>query len=284
MLQGITAADVLSTVSPTYAKEILTPAFGEGLQEVLKAREARLYGILNGIDYEVWDPETDPKLEFNYGLKDGLAGKVGNKIYLQKKLGLVVNPEIPLIGIVNRLAEQKGLDLVLDAIERILALGAQLVVLGVGDGNFEGQLSTINSQQSTIGNFAFINRFDEELAHQIYAAADLFLMPSQFEPCGLVQIMAMRYGALPIVRATGGLRDTVVEGQTGFVFEEYSAEALLEAVERAVGRFGVENMQFRQMVARAMRQDFSWDRSAREYLQLYQKAVEYRREQVSITQ
>ena len=282
MLQGITAADVISTVSPTYAKEILTPEFGEGLYQVLKAREARLYGILNGIDYEVWNPETDPKIEFNYGLKEGLAGKVGNKIYLQRELGLSVSSEVPLIGMVNRLAEQKGIDILLEALKGILSFGAQLVILGVGDEEFENQLSTLNSQLSPHKNFAFINRFDEEWAHRIYAGADLFLMPSKFEPCGLVQIIAMRYGALPIVRATGGLKDTVVDSQTGFVFEEYSAEALLEAVERAVGRFGVENTQFRQMVGRAMRQDFSWDTSAREYLNLYQKAVEYKREALSV--
>jgi len=274
MLQGITAADVISTVSPTYAREILTPEFGEGLHQVLKAREARLYGILNGIDYEVWNPETDPKIEFNYGLREGLAGKVGNKIYLQRELGLSVSPEVPLIGMVNRLAEQKGISLLLDALRGILGLGCQIVILGVGDPEFEAKLSALSSQLSDAGNFAFINRFDEELAHKIYAGSDLFLMPSKFEPCGLVQIIAMRYGALPIVRATGGLKDTVVDGQTGFVFEEYSAEALLEAVERAVGRFGVENIEFRQMVARAMRQDFSWNASARKYLNLYQKAVE----------
>jgi len=283
MLQGITNADVISTVSPTYAKEILTPAFGEGLHQVLKARESRLYGILNGIDYEVWNPEADAKIEFNYGLKEGLAGKVGNKIYLQKKLDLKVNPEVPLIGIVNRLAEQKGLGLLLDALEGILGLGCQLVILGVGDSDLEQKFKIQNSKFKTEGNFVFVNRFDEDLAHQIYAAADFFMMPSKFEPCGLVQIIAMRYGALPIVRATGGLKDTVKDGETGFVFKEYSAEALLEAVERAVSRFGVENIQFRQMVARAMRQDFSWDASAREYLQLYQRAVEYKNEASKIS-
>jgi starch synthase len=279
MLQGITAADLLSTVSPSYAKEILTPEFGEGLHEVIKAREARVYGVLNGIDYQVWNPETDAKLEFNYSLKEGLAGKVGNKVYLQKELGLKVNPEVPLIGMINRLAEQKGLDLVLDAFDKILSFGAQVVILGVGDEKLEEELRARNEKLKDEGNFSFVNRFDEELAHKIYAAADLFLMPSRFEPCGLVQIIAMRYGALPIVRATGGLKDTVEDNSTGFVFEEYSAEALLEAVERATGRFGVENVQFRQMVSKAMRQDFSWNRSAKRYLNLYQKAIEYNQEQ-----
>jgi starch synthase len=284
MLQGITAADVLSTVSPTYAKEILTPEFGEGLHRVLKAREGRLFGVLNGIDIRVWNPATDPKIEFNYSLKEGLAGKVANKIYLQKEMDLRVDPEVPLIGMVTRLADQKGFDLILPSLKDILALGAQLVILGVGDEALERELGIKNQELRGGGNFAFVNRFDGELAHKIYAGADLFLMPSKFEPCGLVQLMAMRYGALPIVRKTGGLADTVVDGETGFVFEEYSAEALLEAVERAVGRFGVENIHFRQMIARAMRQDFSWNRSAREYLQLYQKAVEYKQEQVSINQ
>lgn len=276
MLQGITAADVLSTVSPTYAKEILTPEFGEGLHQVLKAREGRLYGILNGIDDQIWNPETDSKIEFNYSLEEGLAGKAANKIYLQRELGLKVDPEAPTIGMVTRLAAQKGLDIILEGFEEILSFGAQFVVLGVGDAKVEEELRIKNEELRGEGNFAFANRFDEELAHRIYAAADLFLMPSKFEPCGLVQIMAMRYGALPIVRATGGLKDTVEDGETGFVFEEYSTEALLETVERAVGRFGVENIQFRQMIARAMRQDFSWDRSAKEYLQLYQRALEYK--------
>ncbi len=281
MLQGITAADVISTVSPTYAKEILTPELGEGLHLVLEAREGRLYGILNGIDNQIWNPETDPKIEFNYSLKGGLAGKVGNKLYLQKELGLEISPEVPVIGMVTRLAAQKGLDITLEGFEEILSFGAQLVVLGVGEDTVEEELRIRSGKLRDGGNFAFINRFDEELAHRIYAGADLFLMPSKFEPCGLVQIIAMRYGALPIVRATGGLKDTVEDGETGFVFEEYSSEALLEAVERAVGRFGVENIQFRQMIARAIRADFSWDTSARKYLQLYQRAVEYRRSSMS---
>ena len=281
MLQGITAADIINTVSPTYAKEILTPEFGEGLHEVLKAREGRLYGILNGIDDQIWDPRTDSKIEFNYSLKDGLAGKVGNKIYLQKELGLAASPERPVIGIITRLAEQKGLDLLLDIFEEVLGLGAQLVILGVGDPEMEQELKVKSEKSGQAGerssikvekNFAFINRFDEELAHRIYAGSDLFLMPSKFEPCGLVQIIAMRYGALPIVRATGGLKDTVEDGETGFVFEEYSPEALFAVIERAVGRFGVKNVEFRQMIARAMRADFSWKHSAQEYLQLYQKA------------
>ena len=275
MLQGITAADIVSTVSPTYAKEILTPEFGEGLHDVLKAREGRLYGILNGIDNQVWNPKTDPKIEFNYSLKEGLAGKAANKIYLQKELGLKVDPETPVIGMITRLAAQKGLDITLGGFEEILSLGAQFVILGVGDAKVEGELKTKKIENG--GNFAFVNRFDEGLAHRIYAAADLFLMPSRFEPCGLVQIIAMRYGALPIVRATGGLKDTVEDGKTGFVFEEYSTEALIEVVERAVGRFGVENIQFRQMIAQAMRQDFSWDTSAKEYLQLYEKALQYKK-------
>ena len=282
MLQGVTAADVISTVSPTYAKEILTPEFGEGLHEVLKAREGRLYGILNGIDTQVWNPEIDPKIEFNYSLEEGLAGKVANKIYLQRELGLKVDPEVPVIGMVTRLAEQKGFDLVLDIFDKILLLGAQLVILGMGDEDCEKELRIKNQESRSKGNFAFVNRFDEVLAHRIYAGADLFLMPSKFEPCGLVQIIAMRYGALPIVRATGGLKDTVEDGKTGFVFEEYSSEALLEVIERAVGRFGVENIQFRQMIAEAMRQDFSWDASAREYLQLYQKALQYKEEMTAL--
>ncbi len=290
MLQCITASDLLSTVSPTYAKEILTPEFGEGLQQVLKAREGRLYGILNGIDTQLWDPGTDQKIEFSYSLKEGLSGKIANKIYLQKELGLKVDADAPVIGMVTRLAEQKGFDLILEVFDKILSLGVQLVVLGVGDEAVEGELrmsasgdssNLKNEELGDEGNFSFTNRFDEGLAHRIYAGADLFLMPSKFEPCGLVQLIAMRYGALPIVRATGGLKDTVEDGQTGFVFEEYSAEALLEAIERAVGRFGVENIQFRQMIARAMRQDFSWDRSAGEYLQLYRRALEYRRSSMS---
>jgi len=276
MLQGITAADVVSTVSPTYAKEILTPEFGEGLHSVLKAREGRLCGILNGIDTQVWDPETDQKIEFNYSLKEGLAGKVANKIYLQRELNLKVDPEVPVIGMITRLAAQKGLDITLEGFEEILSLGAHFVILGVGDEAVEKQLLAISHKSSASGKFSFINRFDGDLAHRIYAGADLFLMPSKFEPCGLVQLIAMRYGSLPIVRETGGLKDTVEDGKTGFVFGEYSTEALIEVVELAIGRFGVENIQFRQMIAEAMRQDFSWEASAREYLQLYQKALQYK--------
>jgi starch synthase len=286
MLQGITNADVVSTVSPTYAKEILTPEFGEGLHQVLKAREARLFGILNGIDYDVWNPATDPLLEFNYdltkNLEEGLSKKLGNKLHLQKHLGLKIDEKVPLMGMVNRLAAQKGLDILLDTLPEILDLGPQLVILGVGDPELEKRLSTINNQQSTIGNFAFINRFDEELAHRIYAGADLFLMPSQFEPCGLVQLIAMRYGALPIVRGVGGLKDTVKDGETGFVFGEYSPEALIATVERALACCGLQTPAYRPMVKAAASQDFSWEARAKEYLHLYKSALKYREKSLTI--
>lgn len=281
MLQGIVGSDVISTVSPTYAKEILTPELGEGLEKILKSREARLFGILNGIDYEVWNPSTDSLLEFNYDLtkniEEGLSKKLGNKLHLQKHLGLKVDERVPLIGMINRLAEQKGIDIFLGALKDILALGAQVVVLGVGDEQFEEELRIRNQELRDAENFSFINRFDEELAHRIYAGADLFLMPSKFEPCGLVQLIAMRYGALPIVRATGGLKDTVKDGETGFAFKEYSSEALLYAAERALTCCGLERPEYRPMVEKAAAQDFSWERSAREYLKLYEKALEYNR-------
>lgn len=275
LLQGLAGADIINTVSPTYAKEILSAKPGGELNEVLKAREARFFGVLNGIDYDVWNPQTDKEIAKNYTVGDFEEGKADNKAALQRELGLEANPRAPLFGMVTRLVERKGIDLVLESLEGILSLGGQLVILGTGEEIYEKKMKAKIKACPCPANVSFNFRFDEALAHRIYAGADVFLMPSLFEPCGLVQIIAMRYGALPVVRATGGLKDTVKEGKTGFVFRKYSSEALMAAIKRSVGHFN-DRPSWKEMVGLAMREDFSWQRSAREYLRLYRKVLQYR--------
>lgn len=272
MLGALRYADAITTVSPTYANEIQTPEFGEGLDGVLRERSYALQGILNGIDVAAFDPATDRRIAANYTVEDR-SGKAVCKAKLQEELGLEVRDDRPLMVMVTRLTRQKGLDLVMYALDRILAGGVQVAVLGTGDRDYEDGLRYF--QDKYPGTMAARIEFDPALSQRMYAAADMFLMPSKFEPCGLSQIIAMRYGTLPIVRETGGLKDTVIpyneftgEG-TGFSFSNFNGDEMGDAVFRAARLFWDNRGAWNQLVTQAMSQDFSWTRSADKYLDLY---------------
>lgn len=272
MLGALRYADAITTVSPTYANEIQTPEFGEGLDGVLRERSYALQGILNGIDVAGFDPATDRRIAANYTVDDR-SGKAVCKAKLQEELGLEVRDDRPLMVMVTRLTRQKGMDLVMYALDRILAGGVQVAVLGTGDRDYEDGLRY--SQDKYPGTMAARIEFDPALSQRMYAAADMFLMPSKFEPCGLSQIIAMRYGTLPIVRETGGLKDTVQpyneftgEG-TGFSFSNFNGDEMGDAVFRAARLFWDNREAWNQLVTQAMSQDFSWTRSADKYLDLY---------------
>ena len=272
MLGALRYADAITTVSPTYANEIQTPEFGEGLDGVLRERSYALQGILNGIDVAGFDPATDKRIAANYTVEDR-SGKAVCKAKLQEELGLEVRDDRPLMVMVTRLTRQKGLDLVMCALDRILAGGVQVAVLGTGDRDYEDGLRYF--QDKYPGTMAARIEFDPALSQRMYAAADMFLMPSKFEPCGLSQIIAMRYGTLPIVRETGGLKDTVIpyneftgEG-TGFSFSNFNGDEMGDAVFRAARLFWDNRDAWNQLVTQAMSQDFSWTRSADKYLDLY---------------
>jgi starch synthase len=274
---GIVFSDMVSTVSPTYCCEIQTREYGCRLEGLLSYLDdlGRLRGILNGIDYEELDPATDKRIKFNYSLDD-LKGKAKNKKALQTAMGLPADTGIPVIGLISRLADQKGLDLIKSAAPKILGLGVQFVLLGAGDRAYERCFTRLAQQypsqvKATIG-------FDANLAQQIYAGSDMFLMPSRFEPCGLGQLISLRYGAIPIVRATGGLADTIVDYRSddpksnGFVFTRYTPSALLKAVERAVVTHA-DKGKWERLVRTALASDFSWGSSAARYVDLYRDAV-----------
>ena len=272
MLGALRYADAITTVSPTYANEIQTPEFGEGLDGVLRERSYALQGILNGIDVAGFDPATDKRIAANYTVEDR-SGKAVCKAKLQEELGLEVRDDRPLMVMVTRLTRQKGMDLVMYALDRILAGGVQVAVLGTGDRDYEDGLRYF--QDKYPGTMAARIEFDPALSQRMYAAADMFLMPSKFEPCGLSQIIAMRYGTLPIVRETGGLKDTVIpyneftgEG-TGFSFSNFNGDEMGDAVFRAARLFWDNRDAWNQLVKQAMSQDFSWTRSADKYLDLY---------------
>lgn len=272
MLGALRYADAITTVSPTYANEIQTPEFGEGLDGVLRERSYALQGILNGIDVAGFDPATDKRIAANYTVEDR-SGKAVCKAKLQEELGLEVRDDRPLMVMVTRLTRQKGMDLVMYALDRILAGGVQVAVLGTGDRDYEDGLRYF--QDKYPGTMAARIEFDPALSQRMYAAADMFLMPSKFEPCGLSQIIAMRYGTLPIVRETGGLKDTVQpyneftgEG-TGFSFSNFNGDEMGDAVFRAARLFWDNREAWNQLVTQAMSQDFSWTRSADKYLDLY---------------
>lgn len=272
MLGALRYADAITTVSPTYANEIQTPEFGEGLDGVLRERSYALQGILNGIDVAGFDPATDKRIAANYTVEDR-GGKAVCKAKLQEELGLEVRDDRPLMVMVTRLTRQKGMDLVMYALDRILAGGVQVAVLGTGDRDYEDGLRYF--QDKYPGTMAARIEFDPALSQRMYAAADMFLMPSKFEPCGLSQIIAMRYGTLPIVRETGGLKDTVQpyneftgEG-TGFSFSNFNGDEMGDAVFRAARLFWDNREAWNQLVTQAMSQDFSWTRSADKYLDLY---------------
>ncbi len=279
MARGILFADAINTVSPTYAQEILTPEYGEGLDPLLRERRDVLHGILNGIDTEVWNPATDAYIAHRYDVQT-LERRRENKRALQAVCKLPQDAQVPLIGMVSRLADQKGLDLLEQALESILDLGVQLAVLGTGAPRYEEMLRRAADRYPQ--QVAVTLTFDPPLASQIYAGSDMFLMPSRFEPCGLGQMIAMRYGSVPIVRATGGLADTVQDfdpetGEgNGFTFRAYDPQALLAAVRRAVETYRHPDT-WRRLQRRGMQTDFSWQRSAREYVALYRQALEAHR-------
>lgn len=266
---GIVWADALNTVSPTYAREIQTPEYGAGMDDLLRARAAKLSGILNGADYQEWNPETDRHLAANYSAFD-LAGKRACKRALLEEMGLPLDLERPLLGVVSRFADQKGMDLVVEAFSGIAPFGdAALVALGSGDAALETsfrELALMWPEQCAVRI-----GYDEGLSHRIEAGADMFLMPSRYEPCGLNQIYSLRYGTVPIVRATGGLADTV-DSDTGFKFRAATAAALSAAVEQALEAFQDREAWSRRMRL-GMAQDFSWDASAKVYRQLYARRL-----------
>jgi starch synthase len=262
---GLVWADALTTVSPTYAREIQTPEQGCGMDGLLRERRAALHGILNGADSTEWDPATDRHLPARYSARS-LSGKAECKAALQRRAGLAAEPGRPLLGMVVRLTEQKGIDLLVQAVDGIVAEGAQVAVLGSGERRYEDALRAAAARQA--GRVSVTLGFDEGLAHLVEAGSDLFLMPSRYEPCGLNQIYSLRYGTVPVVRATGGLADTVEDGVTGFTFGPYSPGALLEAVRRALAAFR-EAKRWKEIQRAGMARDFGWSSSARRYLELY---------------
>lgn len=271
---GVVYADAVTTVSPSYANEITTQEGGEGLHGLMNARRNVLHGILNGIDYNEFNPQTDPYIESNFSSKSVLSGKKANKVALQKELGLPVRESAFVIGIVSRLTEQKGFDLVSYIMDDLVSrLDVQIVILGTGESKFENVFHHFHSQYPDKVS-AYIG-YSEEKAHKIYASADAFLMPSLFEPCGLSQMMSMRYGTIPIVRETGGLKDTVQAYNeyentgTGFSFCNFNADDMKYVIEYAYHVFRDERKAWEDMMQRAMAQDFSWNKSAGEYEKLY---------------
>lgn len=275
MKAAISFADLITTVSPTYAKEIQTPEYGYGLEGVLRARAADLVGILNGADYSVWNPETDQLLPYRYSLKK-LNGKQVCRAHLIKQLNIDATSDTPLIGMISRLVTQKGFDILIEGFDRIMDLGYRIVILGLGELKYHEALKHL--EKKYVGKVSVNLAFDEELAHLIEAGCDIFLMPSRYEPCGLNQMYSMKYGTVPVVRATGGLADTVVDfdessDSTGFVFREYSAKALLRALERA-RKVYEDKEAWEGLVRRGMARDFSWDRSAAQYESVYEQALQ----------
>lgn len=276
---GMVGGDALTTVSKNYAREIQTERYGAGLHGVAKERDEDLFGIVNGVDYDTWDPRDDDMIPCNYSIDD-LEGKRKCKRELQREFDLPTNPDIPLIGMISRLANQKGLDLLEAAVSELLERRIQLAVLGTGEPQYHDLLRELHANNpEQVGIKLY---FSEQMAHCIEAGSDMFLMPSRYEPCGLNQLYSLRYGTVPIVRLTGGLADTIVdyhsaeqtEGEAnGFGFEKYKSDALLDAVDRALRVYRDQDA-WRDLMLRGMRQDWSWRRSAREYLEVYKHAME----------
>ena len=275
LLKGaIQLADRVNTVSETYAREILDPYFSYGLDKILTVEQGKLRGILNGIDVDKFNPKTDPMIPVNYDLQT-FEDKVQNKLAFQKEMDLEVNADIPLIGMVTRLTHQKGIDLILQASEEILKTGAQLVILGTGDAHYESALRSLEHYRHD--RVRSILLFSNEMSAKIYAASDLFLMPSKTEPCGLSQLISMRYGTVPVVHRVGGLRDTVipftgVEGN-GFTFESFQAGDMMDAIYRAVTCFYQSPDEWKQIIKNNLQKDVSWEQSAKKYLDLYHEVV-----------
>jgi starch synthase len=279
MAPAITTADIVSTVSEKYAEEILTAEFGERLEGLLRERRADLWGITNGIDTKFFDPAHDANITAQYDADDQ-GGKAVDKAALQKETGLAVEASAPLFGIIGRLVEQKGIDLLTAVAPWLLEKGGQLVVLGSGDPAYEQKWRDLTSKNK--GRLALTLGFDAALAQRIYAGADLFLMPSRFEPCGLGQLISLRYGTIPVVRAVGGLATTVRDVDadpkgTGFSFTKYEAAAFSDAIGRALHRYKADGDPWRQLRTRAMREDHSWAASAKKYVEMYAAAAKARR-------
>jgi starch synthase len=266
---GLWASDAIVAVSPAYALEILGPEFGCGLQDFLQNRHETLHGILNGIDAASFDPQTDSALAAVFSA-DTLSARPRNKKALQERVGLPVNSNVPLLGVVSRMDKQKGVDLIIKALRALKKTDLQAVILGSGDPALEEAARQLQAEQPT--RVRAETRYDNELARQIYAGADLFLMPSRYEPCGLSQMIAMRYGCLPLVRAVGGLRDTVIHGETGFVFEKPLPQSLAAAI-RAALKIYPDRVRWTEMQRAGMARDFSWTNSASKYLSLYQSLI-----------
>jgi len=277
---GIIFSDRVNTVSPGYRDEILTPEFGFGLEGVLQEKGSRLAGILNGVDYTVWNPDSDEFIAANYGTKD-LSGKALCKADLQKAAQLPISAEAPLIGMVSRLSSQKGIDLLEAAVPYLMERDVQLVLLGTGEERYARAFRAIRERhEDKVGIFL---SYDYQIAHKIFAGSDMLLVPSRYEPCGINQLYALKYGTVPVVRATGGLRDTVEQYDataatgTGFVFDRADTSACLEALLDAVDLFVGNPEAWRALMVRGMSQEFSWDRSAKEYLKMYEQALEDRK-------
>jgi starch synthase len=271
---GILYADLITTVSNTYSEEILHPEFGYGLEGVLSTRKDSLYGIINGIDYSEWNPEDDALIQAHYS-KEDLSGKAKCKKSLQEALGLPVS-DVFLIGMVTRLASQKGLDLVLEAMGEFMKSGYQMIILGKGDEELQREF--ISLQKNYSGQLSVTLGFDNTLAHKIYAGSDIFLMPSKYEPCGLGQLIALRYGTIPVARRTGGLADTIIEYNslegtgTGFLFDGYSSKEMIIKTKKARALFD-DKQSLSKVRKNAMTQNFSWRNSAEKYISLYNKII-----------
>ncbi len=276
---AVYTADIINTVSETYARELLTEEYGEGLQNYLGERKDDLFGILNGVDYNIWNPETDRHLPYKYSIND-LSGKEKNKEFLLEHLGFNYEKGTPLIGIISRLVDQKGFDIIAYVLNQLMDLPAKWVILGSGEKKYETMF------RKTAERFAdkvhvYIG-FNSDLSHLIEAGADIFLMPSRFEPCGLNQIYSLKYGTVPVVRKTGGLADTVLDWNehlahgneigTGYSFEEYSGQALLHSVQRAIHDYHLKDV-WKKIKLNGMSKDYSWKKSAQKYIDLYNKAV-----------
>ena len=274
MKAGIECADRVTTVSPTYAEEILDPWFSWGLDPILNARRWKLQGILNGIDTDGYNPVSDPNIVENFSVETLDEGKAANKKALQERLNLPVKPDVPLIGMVTRLTSHKGLDLVKYIVDDLLQRDVQMVVLGSGEWIYENFFREIQNKYPE--KFCYCAGFVPELARKIYASADIFLMPSKSEPCGLAQMVACRYGTLPIVRETGGLKDSIIdcgnEGGFGFTFKTYNADDMLAAIDRALGAYA-NKPDLKLLRERCMTQDFTWGRSANTYIRMYKDLV-----------
>ena len=281
MARGIAHSDVVNTVSKRYAQEILTSEFGAGMESLLKVRNAerRLFGILNGVDYGVWDPAADPYLAQRFNA-ESLDTRALNKAALQRELGLPVRDDVPLLSFVSRLAEQKGVDLLSAVLDRLFSRDVQFVLLAAGDKRYEDLFAALSKRFPH--KAVILLKFDQALAQRIYGGSDMFLAPSRFEPCGLGQIIAMRYGSVPVVRATGGLADTVIDFDgsngtrkgTGFTFNDYTGDAFWGALQRALEVFR-DKKAWRGLQERGMKADFSWNTSAKKYEELYRKAIEF---------